>query len=136
MKKKNLLATLLLVAVAFTLASCGDRLDGDWDPMKWRADVPVDKEHKVQVPSQGGTYTFTCTNYSSIWLGGGSVKEDGVYLDRPDGIYHIAGTWSDSKVEKNVLTITLQPNATGKRRVLEVHPTAGDIFARFIFEQE
>ncbi len=135
MKKKiSLLAVLSLVVLATMLASCANRLDGDWDPMKWRTEALVGKGGKVRVPPQGGTYTFTCTNYSSIWLA--DIMEDGVLINKPNEFQHLMGAWSDSKTEKNLLTVTIQPNATGKQRVLEVSPTAGDIFARFVFEQQ
>ena len=57
---------VMMMLAAFSLFSCEkDRLEGDWDAMVWKAEVPVvinDGIHEVS--DSGGTLIFTCRNYS------------------------------------------------------------------------
>ena len=65
MKKKLLL--VMVLALPLFMASCS-KDDGDWEPMKWKTEAKASKDGYLQVSPEGGTLTFWCTNYSSIWL--------------------------------------------------------------------
>ena len=56
MKKstKHWAAILVMFAAIFTFFSC-DKDDGDWDPMVWKAEVPVVKSgDSFEVSDRGG----------------------------------------------------------------------------------
>ena len=57
-----------MMLAAISLASCSEK-DGDWDPMEWKADDPVQTTDGVyNVSADEGTFSFTCSNYSKPWL--------------------------------------------------------------------
>lgn len=57
----------LLILSMLVNVSCESR-DGDWESMKWKTDAKMNKERIINVPVSGGTYVFTCKNYSRFWL--------------------------------------------------------------------
>ena len=61
---------VLATLAAFSLASCSsESKDGDWDPMVWKAEVPVQTTDKVyNVSEDGETIVFSCLNYSRPWF--------------------------------------------------------------------
>ena len=129
-----LLGVLLLAVAAVSFVSCvRERPEGAWHPMAWRTATPLSQGNRVEVPSRGGTYTFSCSNYSTIWMA--SAREDGVAIDRPGESERIVGRWSDVQVEGRTFTVVVAPNTTRQRRVLKLILTAGDIFDGFSFEQ-
>lgn len=134
MKTKDFLGMLFVVFVIVTgLAACSDD-DGDWEPMKWKTEVKMGKEHSISVPVEGGTYRFTCTNYGRFWFS--SIYEEGRYVE--PGFYdveRIVGEWSWAEVKENVMTVIISPNDTGNQRSVEIGTTAGDIFDSFTFNQ-
>lgn len=133
--KNNFLCLLpLLILSMLVSVSCESR-DGDWESMKWKTDAKMNKERIINVPVSGGTYVFACKNYSRFWLS--VVIEDDKYVDIDDEREEYAtGEWSSVKIEKNVMTVTVFPNNDNRTRLLEVTPTAGDIFSYFTFNQE
>lgn len=122
---------LLMIGI-FACVSCGDDLDGDWDPMKWR--VPKEmKKNILEVPSIGGIYTLECKNYKGFWLS--DIYENDQLVGSPSDLRLKEGQWSVVKVEKNMMIVSIAPNMTDSARTLVVHPTAGDIFDTFAFKQ-
>lgn len=139
MIKKNLFRSLILALILVAgLTACGVGMDpeGEWDPMEWKADVKLKKDHSISVSAEGGTFHFTCTNYSWFWLSWVSEDGQGVEFDYDDHDYDLCvGKWSRVEVKGNVMTVTISPNETGSQRSLKVGPTAGDIFDYFTFTQ-
>lgn len=132
MKKNHLYLLSVLILSILVFASCESK-DGDWDAMKWKTDVKIDKG-KVTVPVNGGTYVFKCKNYGSFWLSTVSEDDKEVSIDNQKGGNAI-GEWSSVNIEKNVMTVIISPNDSDHNRLLKVSPTAGDIFSHFSFNQ-
>lgn len=117
--------------------------------MKWeKTDYRVIKEGNVSfyhVPSEGGTYTFTCKNYKGFWLADTWFEQDGrkwffweEMMQQPGferDWKHYGNDWIEITVnEGGVLEVVFQPN-TGTTRKADVGVTAGDIFDTFHFVQ-
>ena len=63
MKTMKIWRLAFAVLAAFSLASCSsNKEDGDWDPMVWKAEVPVVKSNDgvYDVSAEGATFTFSC----------------------------------------------------------------------------
>lgn len=132
------------VIFAATFAGCSNsHIDGDWEPMKWTTDVNTTSGGYVEVPNEGGTYVFTCKNYSGIWLSHATEitgNEKNIFYagEQKDanGAYdfnNITTTWAAIKSEEGKLIVTIAPNETATSRTLEVVVTAGDVFDYFEF---
>lgn len=134
MKTKDFIKMLLMAFLSVAgLTACTEE-EETWEPMKWNTEVKMEKKHTISVPAEGGTYQFTCTNYSSFWLS--NVCEDGEYV-KP-GFYdaeRLVGKWSCTEVKENVMTVVISPNETGNQRSAVINITAGDIFDKFTFNQ-
>ena len=63
MKTMKIWRNIFMMLAAFSLASCSsESKDGDWDPMVWKAEVPVQTTDKVyNVSEDGETIIFSCT---------------------------------------------------------------------------
>lgn len=123
---------LLLILSILVFASCESK-DGDWDVMKWKTDVKIDKG-KVTVPVNGGTYVFKCKNYGGFWLAAVLEDDKDVCIGNND-VENAIGEWSSVNIAKNVMTVIISPNDSNHNRLLKVSPTAGDIFSYFLFNQ-
>lgn len=133
MKNYNYIAILLTTFfVISSLTSCNDEVDGRWTPMEWESNVDI--EDAITVPATGGTYTVACKNYRGFWIAYHLQAEGKVYALSED-YGHCKGDWFSVDIEGNILTVTISPNDSGKRRVLPVDVTAGDIFDSFTFIQ-
>lgn len=140
MKKKVLMAALIAVctfATCFITSCTKEDPDGAWDPMKWKTSVTKNKDGWITVPSEGGTYVFVCTNYNAPWMSDICERIDGknVYYDR-ENLNLVKGTWITAQMDGTTMTVTVDPNTTGKEREASVTATAGDIFDTFSFRQE
>ena len=111
-------------------------MEGLWPEQQW---VTMDgqslEERTFSVAQSGGTYSFTCTNYSGMWLGG--VLEDGVYreLSLSNNYHEYSDDWCDFSMDDSLLTVRIFANETGRERVLDVCTEAGDSFNTFRFIQ-
>lgn len=123
----------------FALTSCTED-DGDWTPMKWETDAKMDKNHRIDVPADGGTYTLRCTNY-----GGPCIEEldetvnrqcNVYYRDDNNASHHFTGKYTEAKFEDNKLTVVIAPNNGSSKRKIVVKVSAGDIFDSFTFNQQ
>lgn len=133
MKNYNYIAVLLTTFfVISSLTACNDEMDGRWTPMQWESNVDI--EDAITVPATGGTYTVVCKNYRGFWIAYHLQAEGKVY-NLSEDYRHCKGDWFSVDIESNVLTVTISPNDSGKRRVLPVGVTAGDIFDGFTFVQ-
>ena len=146
---KTLSLALLWLAVSSSLCTHDEPL-GKWPKMEWVDHSGLSKNGDVYlVPSSGGTYTFSCVNYSSPWLSsaedddgvlwpGMKVTEDGDTLLSYDNIdwFYISGSWYEAQCCKSDFSLSVAPLADGiTSRELCVTVTAGDIFDTFRFRQ-
>lgn len=131
---------LVMTAAMLSLASCSsDEKDGDWDPMVWKAEVPVVKttDGIYDVSADGGTFTFTCRNYSKPWFS--DANEDGKEFLPPymhDIDYGLIYSENfRAEIHGNRLTIDFKANDGTQARNTTITVTAGDIFYTFRFKQ-
>ena len=135
---KHLSKIFILVFITLLgFSSCGsDEPDGKWDKMKWtNVNNLMNVNGVYLLPEEGGSYTFTCRNYNTIWIS--SVTVDGVqYALDNDSRLAFNGEWCTLKVEGNKLIITAQtmPGSLETRNI-DVTMTAGDIFDTINFSQ-
>ncbi len=136
MKKRALL--IALIVLPFLMTSCSKE-DGDWDPMKWITDVKTSSDGYIHLPSEGGTLTFWCVNYSSVWLiniSESEAEETGKKSFDGDGKKDsIQSNWMTAKSEGNVLTITVLPTTSDDNRFMELTVENGDVFDQFKIKQ-
>ena len=133
----KVMQALIMLAV-LSLASCEkDKLVGDWDSMIWKAEVPMVIEDGVyDVSDSGGTFTFTCRNYSKPWIEGAVSGEEHYFPNRESNDYHtIMADWFKAEIVGNKLTVFFEPNKESREQFLSLTVTAGDIFHTFKFKQ-
>mgnify|MGYP002627554199 CR=1 FL=1 len=140
MKTMKILATMFMMLTAFSLVSCSlasNELDGDWDPMEWKAEVPVQTTDGVyNVSATGAEFTFSCRNYSRPWMS--TAMSNGEYYYPPiesNDYYTISTDWFKAEISGNTLKVVFEANETSEERPLQLTVTAGDIFYRFKFKQ-
>ena len=130
---------LVMIAATLSLASCdsNDKKEGDWDSMIWEAEAQVQKTDGIyHVPTNGGTMTFTCHNYSAPWIENAESGGNYYFLSREEGMYHtITMDWFKAEIVGNKLNVTFDSNENHQARPLKLEVTAGDIFYTFKFEQ-
>ena len=139
MLKKNLLLTLLAVFSLLAITTSCEKTTWEWEPMQLVSDTNLKGQNTISVPAEGGTIHVTCTNYESFWFSQNSVTVDKQAFKDPNStaISPFSSTpWLKSAVNKNVLTVVVEPNTTSKERTTRFEITAGDIFAWLTFEQE
>ena len=126
----------LAMLAVLSLSSC-DKQDGDWDSMVWKAEVPMVIDDGVyDVSDRGGTFTFTCRNYSKPWIEGAVSGEEHYFPDREKNDYHtIMADWFKAEIVGNKLTVFFEPNKESREHILSLTVTAGDIFHTFTFKQ-
>ena len=76
MKRMKIWKDIIVMTIAaLSFNSCSDEKDGDWDPMVWKAEVPVQMTDGVYaVPANGTEFTFSCKNYSAPWIDNAESK--------------------------------------------------------------
>jgi len=135
MLKKNLLLALLAVFSLLAITTSCEKTE----PMHLVSDTNLKGQNTIPVPAEGGTIHVTCTNYESFWFSENSVTVDGQPFKAPNStaISPVLSTpWLKSAVNKNVLTVVVEPNTTSKVRITIFEFTAGDVRTRLRFEQE
>ena len=135
MLKKNLLLTLLAVFSLFTITTSCEKTE----PMHLVSDTNLKGQNTISVPAEGGTIHVTCTNYESFSISEYSFTVDKQAFKDPNSttISPFSSTpWLKSAVNKNVLTVVVEPNTTSKVRITIFEFTAGDVRTRLRFEQE
>ena len=130
---------LVMTAAMLSLASCSsDEKDGDWDPMVWKAEVPVQVTDGIyDVSADCGTLTFTCRNYSKPWFAGAEVDGEPILPPLMDEIGYglIYGENFRAEIHGNKLSIEFKPNKKAQATNTSITVTAGDIFYTFRFKQ-
>ena len=124
-----------MMLAAFSLASCSKEKDGDWDPMKWNADEPVQITDGVyNVSADEGTVSFSCSNYSKPWLSSAKVNGEDIHPDK-DNSGLIDSENFRAEIQGNKLSVHFKANESAQERSFSITVTAGDIFYTFNFEQ-
>ena len=139
MLKKNLLLTLLAVFSLLAITTSCEKTTWKWEPMHLVSDTNLKGQNTIPVPAEGGTIHVTCTNYESFSISKYSFTVDKQAFKDPNStaMSPFSSTpWLKSAVNKNVLTVVVEPNTTSKERTTRFEITAGDIFAWLTFEQE
>lgn len=123
----------MMLAVVF---SC-DRQDGNWDSMLWKAEDPMVIDNGIyDVSDRGGTFTFTCRNYSRPWIENAVSVEGYHYPERKNNDYNtILTDWFKAEIVGKKLTVSFEPNMESRDQFLSLTVTAGDIFYTFKFKQ-
>lgn len=123
----------MMLAVVF---SC-DRQDGNWDSMLWKAEDPMVIDNGIyDVSDRGGTFTFTCRNYSRPWIENAVSGEGYHYPERKNNDYYtILTDWFKAEIVGKKLTVSFEPNMESRDQFLSLTVTAGDIFYTFKFKQ-
>lgn len=151
---KKLLFISSLAVLMFAISAChDDEPIGKWAPMKWTEPEGLTqlKNEIYLVPTSGGTYTLTCSNYPAPWMCGVTFGDSTIWPGNPYPIYngqpadnnpyninweHLASSWFGARFDMADLTITVAqlPDSIDERMfTLEV--TAGDIFDHLAFRQ-
>ena len=135
MLKKNLLLTLLAVFSLLAITTSCEKTE----PMHLVSDTNLKGQNTISVPAEGGTIHVTCTNYESFSVDQYSFTVDRHPFKDPNSttISPLSLTpWLKSAVNKNVMTVVVEPNTTSEVRITKFKFTAGDIFAWLTIEQE
>ncbi|MBR5749298.1 MAG: BACON domain-containing protein [Prevotella sp.] len=138
MKTMKIWRSILVATVAvLSFNSCSDDPDGKWDPMVWKAEVPVQTSDGVYNVSANGTvFTFSCQNYSAPWVDSAVSNGKYYYPPREANDYHtISADWFKVETSGNKLKVVFEANETKQERPLQLTVTAGDIFYTFKFKQ-
>ena len=135
MLKKNLLLTLLAVFSLLAITTSCEKTE----PMHLVSDTNLKGQNTIPVPAEGGTIHVTCTNYESFSVDQYSFTVDKQAFKDPNSttISPLSLTpWLKTTVNKNVMTVVVEPNTTSEVRITKFKFTAGDIFAWLTIEQE
>lgn len=139
---------LTAISAALFLTACNDK-DGDWDPMKWEkasyASIKIDGKKYIEVPRQGGTYTFSCKNYQGFLLSAFNITtySDDSTMEKQQYNNSFGNDWNSQHMSIDGCTVDVDGNTmtvnfdnSEAHRIYEVDITAGDIFDTFRFVQQ
>ena len=135
MLKKNLLVALFAVFSLLAITTSCEKTE----PMHLVSDTNLKGKNTIPVPAEGGTIHVTCTNYESFSIYVNSFTVDKQPFRDPNSttISPFSSTpWLKVDVNKNVMTVVVEPNTTSKVRITIFEITAGDVRTRLRFEQE
>ncbi len=118
------------------LTVCCSKSDNAPGAMKWIAESPLsfrftDHYVGVDVPAEGYTFVFRCTNYPSMKFVSASPSYDlsSAYAVKHTGFYF-------GKIEDNIFTIEFIPDKSGSNmRTARITVAAGDETYDFTFVQ-
>ena len=134
MKTMKIWRLVLATLAAFSLASCSsESKDGDWDPMVWKAEVPVQTTDKVyNVSEDGETIIFSCLNYSKPWFSEAEVDGEPILPPYMDEIGYglIYGENFRAEIHGNKLSIEFKPNKTAQTTNSSLQAPCGSIPAK------
>ncbi len=134
--RKSSFATLLLVILT-TIFCCNKNTDDDIHrtTFKWTSDYTGDPRN-ITVPAEGGTYKLVCTNYQTLRFARKTVDDSSVIYGEEVISTGIVGKWFTAELTGNTLTITIDPNTTGKIRKVNFWLKADDAVDRVEITQE
>lgn len=136
-KLKNITFVALLLGLLTTLFSCSkDTVDElHRATFKWTTDYTGDPRN-ITVPAEGGTYKLVCTNYQNLRFANMAADDSSVTSGEVVILTGIVSEWSSAKLTGNTLTITIEPNTTGKKRKINFWLRADDAVDRVEITQE
>lgn len=136
-KLKIVTFVALLLVLLTTQFSCSKNTIDDIHrtTFKWTTDYTGDPRN-ITVPAEGGTYKLVCTNYQTLRFASMSVDDSSVTSGEVVILTGIVSEWSSAKLTGNTLTITIEPNTTGKIRKVNFWLRADDAVDRVKITQE
>lgn len=136
-KLKNVTFIALLLVLLTTLFSCSKNTVDDIHrtTFKWTSDYTGDPRN-ITVPAEGGTYKLVCANYQTLRFASMAVEESTAQYGNKVISTGIVGRWYTAELTGNTLTITIEPNTTGKRRKINFWLRADDAVDRVEITQE
>lgn len=134
--KRGTFAALLFVLLS-TIFSCNKYTDDDLHrvTMNWTSDYIGDPRN-ITVPANGGTYKLVCTSYPTLRFASMVVEESAAQYGEEVISTAIVGKWSTAELTGNTLTITIEPNTTGKKHKVNFWLRADDAVDRVEITQE
>ena len=136
-KLKNVTFVALLLVLLATQFSCSkDTVDElHRATFKWTTDYIGDPRN-ITVPAEGGTYKLVCADYETLRFANMAVEESAAQYGNKVISTGIVGRWYTAELTGNTLTITIEPNTTGKRRKVNFWLRADDAVDRVEITQE
>lgn len=136
-KLKNVTFVALLLVLLTTLFSCSKNTIDDIHrtTFKWTSDYTGDPRN-ITVPAEGGTYKLVCADYQTLRFANMAVEESAAQYGDKVISTGIVGRWYTAELTGNTLTITIEPNTTGKKRKVNFWLRANDAVDRVEITQE
>ena len=136
-KLKNVTFVALLLGLLTTLFSCSkDTVDElHRATFKWTTDYTGDPRN-ITVPAEGGTYKLVCADYETLRFANMAVEESAAQYGNKVISTGMVGRWYTAELTGNTLTITIEPNTTGKKRKVNFWLRADDAVDRVKITQE
>ena len=136
-KLKNVTFIALLLVLLTTLFSCSKNTIDDIHrtTFKWTSDYTGDPRN-ITVPAEGGTYKLVCANYQTLRFANMAVEESAAQYGNKVISTGMVGRWYTAELTGNTLTITIEPNTTGKKRKVNFWLRADDVVDRVEITQE
>ena len=136
-KLTNITFVALLLGLLTTLFSCSkDTVDElHRATFKWTTDYTGDPRN-ITVPAEGGTYKLVCADYQTLRFANKTVDDSSVTSGEVVISTGIVGRWYTAELTGNTLTITIEPNTTGKIRKVNFWLRSDDAIDRVSITQE
>lgn len=136
-KLKNVTFIALLLVLLTTLFSCSKNTVDDIHrtTFKWTSDYTGDPRN-ITVPAEGGTYKLVCADYQTLRFANMAVEESAAQYGNKVISTGMVGRWYTAELTGNTLTITIEPNTTGKKRKVNFWLRANDAVDRVEITQE
>lgn len=136
-KLKNITFIALLLVLLTTQFSCSKNTIDDIHrtTFKWTTDYTGDPRN-ITVPAEGGTYKLVCADYQTLRFANMAVEESAAQYGNKVISTGMVGRWYTAELTGNTLTITIEPNTTGKIRKINFWLRADDAVDRVEITQE
>ena len=136
-KLKNITSAALLLVLLTTQFSCSKNTFDDIHrtTFKWATDYTGDPRN-ITVPAEGGTYKLVCADYQTLRFANMAVEESAAQYGNKVISTGMVGRWYTAELTGNTLTITIEPNTTGKKRKVNFWLRADDAVDRVEITQE
>ena len=136
-KLKNVTFATLLLVLLTTQFSCSKNTIDELHrtTFKWTSDYTGDPRN-ITVPAEGGTYKLVCADYQTLRFANKTVDDSSVKYGEEVISTGIVGRWYTAELTGNTLTITIEPNTTGKIRKINFWLRADDTVDRVEITQE
>ena len=136
-KLKNVTFVALLLVLLTTQFSCSKNTIDDIHrtTFKWTSDYTGDPRN-ITVPAEGGTYKLVCADYQTLRFANMAVEESAAQYGNKVISTGMVGRWYTAELTGNTLTITIEPNTTGKIRKINFWLRADDAVDRVKITQE